>query len=682
MRPTCLVLFMCVVAISPVVQALDLYVAMDGNDAWSGRAPVVTADSVDGPFATLERARDEILQIRARQGLPAEGVTVHLREGVYHRDKVFELSLADTGTQACPIVYRAYKDEEVIISGGLPITDFTPVSDKAILDRLDPSGHGKVLQSNLKSQGFTDFGRLLPRGFGRGGKPAGFELFYQDKPMTMARWPNEGYVRIAEVPDGPQGGKFVYQGDRPERWKHADDVWLHGFWTHNWADSYESVREIDTESKVIATNPPHGTYGYKANARYYALNLLEEIDRPGEWYLDRATGILYFWPPASIDNAKVYGSIALDLIMADGVSYLTVQGMTLEACRGTAVRIKGGSHSRIAGCVIRNIGSTAVRIQDGTDNGVVGCDVYGVGDGVLTIVGGDRKTLTPARNYAVNNHIHDYSRWVSTYTSAIRLLGVGNRAAHNLIHDAPHNAIGIHGNDHLIEFNEVHHVCMDTDDAGAFYMGRDWGERGNVIRYNYWHDIGQYKDRYGVRAIYQDDCSSGTTIHGNIFEANVHAVFIGGGRDHVVTNNIFVDNAMAVWLDARGLTWQRLAEGKGSWDLMGKIKAFDYDKPPYSVRYPRLAAIQAETHLAPKGHIIARNVFVGKKWIGWHMSDEHREIADVTIEDNLTDQDPLFADRKTFQLKENSPAYELGFKPIPFGKIGLYEDEFRKLSRN
>ena len=302
MRLVTIVLAGWLIAFSSAGYALDLYVAVDGNDAWTGQTPSAVKDSDDGPFATLERARDAIRQICAQQGLPADGVTVHLRGGVYHRDKAFELSLADTGTQACPIVYRAYKDEEVTISGGLPITDFTPVSDKAILDRLDPSGHGKVLQANLKSQGFTDFGKLLPRGFGRGGKPAGFELFFQDKPMTMARWPNEGYVRIAEVPDGPQGGKFVYEGDRPERWKQADDVWLHGFWTHNWADSYESVKSIDTENKVIATNPPHGTYGYKAKARYYALNLLEEIDRPGEWYLDRAKGVLYFWPPASVDD--------------------------------------------------------------------------------------------------------------------------------------------------------------------------------------------------------------------------------------------------------------------------------------------------------------------------------------------------------------------------------------------
>ena len=104
--------------------------------------------------------------------------------------------------------------------------------------------------------------------------------------------------------------------------------------------------------------------------------------------------------------------------------------------------------------------------------------------------GGDRKKLEAGRNFALNNNIHHFSRWVRTYRPAVYLYGVGHRVAHNRVHDAPHNAVLFWGNDHVLEFNEVYRVCTETGDAGAFYIGRDWTQRGNVIRYNYFHDLG------------------------------------------------------------------------------------------------------------------------------------------------------------------------------------------------
>ncbi len=215
------------------------------------------------------------------------------------------------------------------------------------------------MQLDLKSQGVGDLGKLRNRGFGRSGV-AGLELFFQDRPMQLARWPNAGWVKIAGVPAGKDGGRFGYEGDRPKRWLNADDVWVHGFWTHDWADSYERVASIDTEKRVISTAPPHGVYGYTSGKRFYVLNLLEELDSPGELYLNRQTGILYFWPPAPLAQGRTFVSTLDTIISMKDVSYVTIQGMTIECTRGTGVRISGGKGNLIAGCTIRNIGNRGV----------------------------------------------------------------------------------------------------------------------------------------------------------------------------------------------------------------------------------------------------------------------------------------------------------------------------------
>ncbi len=652
-----------------------LYVATNGNDHWSGRLPVAKADGTDGPLATVERARDEIRNIK-RAGPLKGGVTVYIRGGVYEMSGALRLTKQDGGSAKAPIVYRAYKDESVRLIGGKAVTGFKPVTDPAVLDRIDEAARGKVLQVDLKGLGITDYGKLMRRGFGCPVHPAALELFFQDRPMTLARYPNEGWLKIKSAPGGKQGGKFTYEGDRPKRWSRADDVWVHGYWTHDWADTYEKVASIDTGTRTIATVPPHGAYGYTPGKRFYLHNLLEELDAPGEWYLDRKTGILYFWPTAPIEQHKVYVSILGTLVSMEGTSHVTLRGLTLEYCRGTAVVIRGGSHNRVAGCTLRNVGSYAASVGGGTENGVVGCDIYNTGDGGIGLSGGNRKTLTPGKNYAENNHIHHFSRWSRTYRPAVGISGVGHRISHNLIHNGPHTGIQGGGNEHLIEFNEIHSICQETGDVGAFYIGRDWTQRGNVIRHNFFHHLrGPYT--HGAMAVYLDDAASGATIYGNVFYKASRAAFIGGGRDNTVENNIFVDCEPSVHIDTRCIGWaKKYAVKGGSWNMRPKLDAVNYKEPPYSTRYPTLPKILEDEPLLPKGNVVVRNVSYGGRWMD--APEIARKLA--TIKDNLVDAEPGFVApaRMDFQLADDSPAYKLGFKRIPIEKIGLVKDEFRK----
>jgi hypothetical protein len=651
---------------------LTLFVSTDGNDNWSGRIPKPNNTKSDGPYSTLEKARDEIRNLKQMGKIPSGGVIVEIQGGIYYMGKTFELAESDSGTENAPIIYRSQPGRETRLVGGRAVTGFKPVTDPKILERLSPEARGNVFQADLKALGITSFGDV---------KGGGIELFFQDKPMMLSRWPKDDFVKIIDLVGGDPvdvrgtkgdlNGKFMYEGDRPKRWNDEKDIWVHGYWFWDWSDQRHKVESIDTEKRVISVIPPYHGYGYRVGQWFYFFNVLAELDTPGEWYLDRETGILYFWPPSPVDQGQPTVSVLDTLVTMRNVSYVTMQGITFEAARGNAVLINNGQHNRITGCTLKNLGGWAVIISGGVDNGVVGCDIYETGNGGISMSGGERETLTPAGQFADNNHIHHYGRWNRMYQPAISISGVGNKASHNLIHNAPHMAISFSGNDHVMEFNEIHSVCYESNDAGAIYSGRDWTMRGTVIRYNYLHHINGFEGR-GCVGVYLDDMFCGTTIYGNLFYKVTRAAFIGGGRDCIVENNIFVDCVPSLHIDTRAMGWASYHVGTTMTD---RLKEMPYKNTLWSKRYPELVGILDDEPAAPKGNMILRNISVGGRWDGVYK--EARPY--VTMNDNLTDQDPGFVEAppKSFQLRDDSPAYKLGFKPIPVEKIGLYKSQQR-----
>ncbi|MBP7550511.1 MAG: right-handed parallel beta-helix repeat-containing protein [Gemmatimonadaceae bacterium] len=689
--------FACALA-TPPVSAGDgngrgLHVAPSGDNAGDG--------STTRPFATLERARDEVRAIRKARPLPAGGVTITLHAGVYELARTLALTQEDAGTAASPIVYRAAPGAEVRISGGKRIAGWRAVNDPAVLDRLDPAARGHVVQADLKTLGITDFG-TIGGGFGLEGGP-GLELFFRDRPMTISRYPNEGFITIADV-HGPtkidrKNAKACVEGEitydpgtdnRLARWKDEKEPWALGYWLHDWAEQRQRIASIDPAAHRMTLAQPYHHYGYRKGGWFYGFNLLCEIDRPGEWYLDREAGIIYFWPPDAdaqpIKDGEAVVSILDTLLSLKGARHVTFQGFTFEAARGTAVRIENADGNRVEGCTLRNIGSWAVSMS-GKESGVYDCEVTGTGDGGLRLSGGDRATLTPARLTAENNHIHHWSRWNRMNRHGIFLSGVGNRAANNLLHDSPHTAIHFSGNDHLIELNEVHRVCTESNDAGAIYAGRDWTMRGNVIRHNYLHHLSGFtggRER-GCIGIYLDDMFSGVTITGNIFYDVTMAAYIGGGMDNRVENNLFIDCKPAVHVDARGLGWAHKWPDDWLREIRekGTLSGVRFDKPPYSERYPELATLLTRTPPtpAPTGNLIARNIQFGGTW-----DDIEKPAAPlVKFEGNLLGLDPGFVDAAAarvgasagaFRLRDDSPAFKAGamggagFARIPVERIG------------
>lgn len=674
--------------VTGLASGADFFVSPTGLDTQDGTKAK--------PFATLERARDAV---RTRKGAGGK-VTVWLRGADYLRTNALELSPADSGTARAPVIWSAYQNEKVRLLGGQVLSGFKPLTDEALLMRLDPSTRGHVLHLDLRVLGLTRFGEMKSRGFGRPTTPSHCELFFNHRPMTLARWPNEGtWERIAGFPTGSgknddHGGNigalpggFSYAGDRPRRWRDPTQAWVHGYWAWDWANSYERIAGIDLDRRLIQTAPPHGLYGFRAGQRFYFLNVLEELDQPGEWFLDRISGSLYFWPPAPIGSGETILSLEEQpAIRLTDANYVTVRGLSIEATRGSGVEIHGGQGNRIEGCLLRNLGDWGVSISGGTDHGVAGCDVFDTGDGGVSLSGGDRQTLRPAGHFVENCHFRRQGRWSKCYVPAIQMSGVGHRASHNLIHDHPHCAILFTGNDHLIDFNDIHHIALESGDVGAIYTGRDYSFRGNRIRHNYIHETGGVG--MGSMGVYMDDCVSGTEVYGNVFYRVHWAMFIGGGRDHHVENNLFVECDPAVRADARGLdrspVWRNMVN-----DYMREQLAA-VPAPLYRERYPAIKTLDAYygppggpaisqdafAGVPPEGNSLVRNVCVGK-WFeaGWHAKPDRFEVRD-----NFVTQDPTLVASSAdgFKLPKSSPAWKLGFQPIPFEQIGLRHDSPRR----
>ncbi len=663
---------------------VEFHVAADGNDTQPGTPAQ--------PFATLEAAQRAARNALASEnsGGAQDGVIVWLHQGTWSRSRTFELTDADSGHPGASMVYAAYESQKPRLIGGRVVAGFSPVQDPVILKRLPKDAREHVLWIDLSQQGVTDLGQLRSRGFARPSTPAHLELFFQGRPMTLARWPNEGdWERITGFPSessqGDQhGGQlgalsagFFYAGERPRSWQSPSDLWVHGYWAWDWANSYERVNSLDLDRHLIKTAAPYGLYGFRKNQRFYFLNVLEELDLPGEYFVDRAAGKLYFWPPGPMENAEVLVSeLEEPLIRISNAHHIVLRGLELEATRGQAIRIQDGASNRIEGCTIRLTGNDGIEVVGGQGHVVLSCDVEDNGDGGISASGGDRATLRPAGHVVENCHFQRQGRWSKCYVPAILMEGVGIQAQHNLIHDHPHCAILFSGNDHRIEWNEIHHVALETGDVGAIYSGRDYTYRGNVIAHNFIHHTGGVG--MGSMGVYMDDCVSGTEVVGNIFQEVTRAVFLGGGRDHRVENNLFIDCQPAVALDGRGLdvspVWHDMV-----YETM-KLRLSDVPGTLYRERYPAIrdldAYYAADTGIPPEHNRITRNIAAGGKWleINWH--------ADATLQDihdNYVTTDPAFVVLRagSYRIQDDEAAMKIGFERIPIDQIGLYACPWR-----
>lgn len=473
---------------------------------------------------------------------------------------------------------------------------------------------------------------------------------------------------------------FTYAGDRPSRWTHADDVWVHGLFKFSWADSHERATINTSAHTITLDHAPH--YGLDATRPYYVYNLVEEITQPGEYYLDRDTGILYLYPPHTLAGADIVVSmLKTPVVQMNAVEHVTLKNLVIEAGRTHQLEIEGGSDLALENVVVRNGGADGIVVNKAKRVTIDRARIYGLGDAGIVVYGGDRPTLMRADVLVENSDIHNVGRFVWDYQAGVIANGVGITVRHCHIHDLPWDAILFTGNDNLFELNAIDHVVQLSSDAGAIYTGRDWGARGNIIRNNLIEHVATVIEGDGANGVYLDDAASGVLVEGNIiYDVSGAAVLDAGGRDNTIRDNIFARDGVGLWTDARGETAINHTPGD-SWNLLEKLEANHYREEPWASRYPKCAAIPDDwsvisapgsTWRDPEGTIFQGN-------LGWKLGQfivegGHATSYFATDANNLKGVDPRFTDeaKGDLSLAPDSPALAIpGFVPIPFDKIGI-----------
>ncbi len=663
---------------------LTLYVAPSGDDSNPGDR--------QNPLASLAGARDAVAAIIQEQGLPSGGITVYFADGIYSIEESVRFRAQDSGTADAPITYRAYEGHTPRFTGGVALDSnaFRPVTDRGILARIPEEARDHVRVLDLSDYG-VDPGQHFVRGHSRNYKPwlprgpETPELILNDQPLTLARWPNEGFTRFAEIIEAgsePRRGArpedddyrlpvLGYDDPRMDRWATATDAWLHGYWGNEWSDQTIPIKSIVPEDRTIALAQA-SSYGIDRRHRYFVFNLLEELDQPGEWYLDRKNMKLYLYPPAAIEDAEIMlTQLTSSLIELNNAAHLVFKGLTFEGGRGAAIVVNNSEDTLFYRCRVRHFASDGMVIRNGKRNQIRSGHIHSIGATGISVGGGDAENLIAAEHTVENCHIHDFSRIRRTYTPAIRVGGVGQRIAHNEIHDAPHMALRYSGNNHIFEYNVVYDIAKETGDVGGIYGGRNWTSRGTIIRYNLFHSVAGLEGGHGAFPIYFDDAISSALVKGNIIHGTYHrAVVIGGGHHIEVINNLFLECEIPVGLDARLLNWAKhnVPNLKSGLERVA-------NRPAWLEAYPELADILTrEPHPSvPHNNVIKNNLFYRSGDL--RVADEAHPYN--VIENNLeTERDPGFNDPENFDFSfpESSWIYNEipGFKPIPFHKIGRY----------
>ncbi|MCE1198510.1 MAG: right-handed parallel beta-helix repeat-containing protein [Marinilabiliales bacterium] len=600
--------------------------------------------SKERPFSCLTAARDAIRAFRKEHpGSSGKGETIYLRAGIFALNESFTLEAEDGGGENDPVVYRAFPGESVSLTGAVCIRpeEIKKVEDPIFLDRIiEPAARPHLREIDLRKAGVSDTLSWKLEGFGRPYAASGVELFINGTPYRLAGYPNNGKIRIHPedvIDPGIRNekaypGKIRFPDERIKKWPESGDAMVFGCFTYAWASDQLRIAAIDRQKQEITFADAHvyGISGKKEWNQYRIFNLPEEIDEPGEYYFDKSAGKLYYYPihePLSTDTILV-SRLGSPLVSMVNTSNIRMEGISFEAARGIGVWIVDGSNNQLKDCTFRNIGMLAVRIGLGYDsfgehqnnfnshggkhNGLLHCTLDNIGSGGVCLGGGDRKSLEPAGNYVDDCSFTRCGRLTYSYKCPVNIHGVGNRITHCQFNESQATEIYLHGNNHLIEYNLIQDACTFMDDQGAFYLGRNPSEAGNVIRYNLFRNTG----RFGTTmAVYMDDGACGTSVYGNIFfHAGSRTIMMGGGSHNPMIANIFIGSPMAIHLDNRLENWAKDWLYKDG--LFEKeLKEVDYKNPPYSLQYPWLSSYFETDPKTPKSNDIGWNRFIGVQQI-------------------------------------------------------------------
>lgn len=662
------------------------YVAPNGSDENAGM-------QLHEPFATLQRARDAIRQLKQTRTLDRP-VTVYLRGGTYTVTQPLVLDPRDSGTVTCPVTYTAYQDEKALLSGGRALKGWRPYKENIWVTQVPAPGDAS-----------WDF----------------IQLFVNGQLRRRARIPNEGFYRVAGFPDG--GREVHYHTDcqrfefrpgdiRPD-WANLEDVEVIVY--HFWTDSHLPIQSIDPDTNIVTFRHKAGkvfTDDFSSRgARYVVENVYEGLDRPGEWYLNRQTGRLYYIPLPGEDmrRAEVIAPVAPAFIRIQGqalerrfVEYVNFSKLSFmytnwrlppgnsndrqgSASVPAAISLTGARHCSFHNCVLRNLGTFACEIGSGCQhNRFTHNEISAIAAGGFRINGGSEKDpplLRTGYNQISDNRLHHYGELYPSAVGILLMHSFGNEVSHNTIHHGWYTGISIGwhwgyqrsiSRDNIIAFNHIHNIGQGLlSDMGAIYtLGL---APGTVIRNNLIHDVNA--NHYGGWGIYHDEGSSHILVENNIVYNTKFAGFnIHFCKEVTVRNNIFalgrlqqlsrsrVEPHKSVFFENNIVYWK---EGKlldKAW--RDKPYSFYFHAKNASGTREMTSTFDMDWNLYYNPTLPLSEVkFNVLSFAQWQEAGKDRHSLYG---------DPCFVDPDNFdfRLRSDSPAFDLGFKPIDMSQVG------------
>lgn len=505
----------------------------------------------------LFAARDTL-----RKERPSAPVDVRLAPGEYFLEKPFVLTAEDSGRESAPIRWGCADGKAVFIAAKrVPADRFRPWKDGIVV--ADISDLGVACPDEHRIRGVKNSPPPVP------------EVFVDGRRLVMASWPNAGewatftnFVKKGagwdvKSPTNKHGkawsnGVFGYDGDRPSRWTKAPYVWIHGYFKWDWRDNLLPVGRIDVEKRQIELGA-RATYGLgrgnPSPRRWRVVHLLEELDAPGEYYVDFFAKKLYLMPEGRISPKTRVEIVAGagTLVVAKDLAWTVFKNIDF-VCANAALKGEKCSHVEIVNSTVENIRGNGMEI-DASDHVLVKtCDFRGIGACCLNLNGGDRRTLVSAENRVTDCDFGPAGVYMKAGAAGFSTYGVGTVFDHNVVHDMPHHAVGVSwqgGNDCRFECNVISNCCNESDDAAAFYKGRNPSSCGNVLRGNVFVDCGK-NGKHGTMAVYFDDGDCGETVEDNLFircgnppygdaKFTHGALFYNAGYAFTTRGNVFLD---------------------------------------------------------------------------------------------------------------------------------------------
>jgi len=573
-------------------------------------------------FTDVFQARDAV-----RNGVGrGTRITVHV-VGDHFLSTPLELDSRDSGTKQHPIHWKGEPNSKM--SGGIAIP-YTGFSKATV-----PSGAEGVVKASLFPLGFNTSSL---GGIANPYPHTLAQLYVDGKPQLLARSPNKaqdgtwmwyGYESIS----GGGANWFSFNDTDAVKimdtaLKTTNGLWIHCYSQFDWRDSFVKIDSITTMSSgaMNVSNGMNGSpqYPWVAHSRFYAVDSLMFLDTPGEYFIDREQGIIYYYPFTPLSASSQIVVSHLKSVVENGAKHITFSGMTVSDSTGVAFS-NVADNVTVVNLTISNAGSTCLETH-GDDVNIENNIVFGCSNDGISVNSGNLQTLERGNTRVVGNTVTNFSLIVRTYQPAIGFSGVGMYIANNTLSHGPHTAITGGGNDNLFEFNSISKMCFECTDTGAFYVGRSWSQRGNVARYNSFDTIRPTErlaqESCSQNAFYLDDQMSGWEFYGNIITNSTTGVLLGGGRGNKIYNNTFINNDKDIAFDGRGLTWQRNycnhnctdpKKGPESSCFLHELQSLDYTHPPYSTAYPELLSIYNEEPCTPVHNQIYNNKYCHTK---------------------------------------------------------------------